>query len=68
MSRKSQAYADGTSKFTWTVTEVEHPNQEGRYKCSCDNFPEIYAFGETESQAIRLANSAMETAVDKAEV
>lgn len=60
--------ADGISKFTWTVTKVEHPNQEGPYKCTCDNHPSIYAFGETEQQAIRLANTEMEKAVDKAEV
>lgn len=68
MSRKSAAFGEGISKFTWTVTKVEHPNQEGAYKAQCDNFPQIYAFGDSESQAIRLANSAMEIAVDRAEI
>ena len=68
MSRKSSAFADGQPKFTWKVEKVEHPNQEGPYKCTCENHPSIYAFGQTESQAIRLANSVMEQAVDKAEI
>lgn len=68
MSRKSSAMADGQSKFTWKVEEVEHPNQEGRFRAICENYPEIYAFGETEQQAIRLANTKMEQSVDKAEI
>lgn len=68
MSRKSSAFADGQPKFTWIVEKVAHPNQEGAFKATCENHPSIFAFGKTESQAIRLANSAMEQAVDKAEI
>lgn len=68
MSRKSQAYADGTSKFTLKVEQVAHPNQEGSYKAYCESHPNIYAFGQSEQQAIRLLNTALEIAVDKAEI
>lgn len=60
--------ADGVSKFTVRVEKVEHPNQEGAFKAICENHPSIYSFGHTEQQAIRLLNSALEVAVDKAEL
>lgn len=66
MSRTSQAMADGQPKFTWMVEEIE--SNEGRYKCTCENYPQVFAFGDTEQQAIRLANSVMEQKVDRAEI
>lgn len=68
MSRKSQAMSDGQPKFTIVVERVAHPNQEGPYKATCENYPHISEFGHTEQQAIRLLNSTLETAVDKAEI
>ncbi len=68
MSRKSSAYGGGNPKFTWRVEKVEHPNQEGAFKATCETHPEIYAYGDSETQAIRLANTRMEQAVDKAEI
>lgn len=68
MSRKSSAYADGNPKFTVRVEKVAHPNQEGSYKAICENHTSLFEFGHTEQQAIRLLNSRLEEAVDKAEV
>lgn len=68
MSRQSQAMATGVSKFTVRVEKVEHPNQEGAFKATCENHPSIYEFGHSEQQAIRLLNSKLEMAVDKAEI
>lgn len=71
MSRRSQAFATGQPAFSWKVERIEQhatdPNA-GRFKCTCKNRPDVFAFGDSEELAIRAANRAMETAVDKAEV
>lgn len=68
MSRKSSAMADGQPKFTVKVERVENPNQHGSWKATCENYPDIYEFGYSEQQAIRLLNTKLEVAVDKAEI
>ena len=66
MSRKSQSFAQGQSKFTWEINKVD--TEEGRFKATCINYPQVVGFGDSEGEAMRNANSAMETAVDKAEI
>lgn len=64
MSRRSQAFSSGQPAFSWKLERIPG----GRYKATCRNNPDISATGDTEQQAMRAANAAMETAVDCADV
>lgn len=69
MSRRSQAFSQGQPVFSWRIERVEQDNlgHATRFKASCRNHPTVFAFGDTEELALRAANHAMETAVDKVE-
>lgn len=55
--------------FSWKVEAIESPaDGEGRFKVTCRNAPGVFAFGDTEQQAIRAANARMEAAVDSDQV
>lgn len=66
MSRKSQAFAQGQPVFSWRIEEIRERDAagEGRYKVTCKNVPEVFAFGDTEQQAFRAAQAALTARVE----
>lgn len=63
MSRASQAFAFGVPKFTWELERVED-----RYRCRCENHPQVEGWGDTEQEAIQQAVLAIRDAAEKAEI
>ncbi len=67
---RSQAFAEGQPAFSWRVEKIEEgPSlSEGRYKVTCKNYPHVFAFGNSEQEAMRAATRAIEAAAEKAEL
>lgn len=63
MSRRSQAMAEGTQKFTWSIHEVE-----GRYRARCENHPGIEGWGQSEQVALNDAREKITVASEKADL
>lgn len=66
MSRRSTAFADGQWAFSWNIEEVKErdANGDGRYKASCRNLPDVFAFGDTEQLALQRAQKVLEVRVE----
>lgn len=70
MSRRSQAFAAGTQKFSWRVEEIRERDAAapGRFKATCKTSPDIFAFGETEQGALGAAQRKLDTAIETAAI
>lgn len=68
MSRRSQAFAEGQPAFTWRLERIAGgpPSADGRYKCTCENHPSIFAFGNTEQEAMQAARERITEAAETA--
>lgn len=60
MSRRSQAFAEGTQKFTWSVARQD----DGTYLATCMNHPAIMGRGPTEQFAMTAATKAITEAAE----
>lgn len=70
MSRRSQAFATGVPAFTWRLERLEQQTAQadGRFKCTCENHPAVFAFGNTEQEALLNAQAAIEVAADRVDL
>lgn len=67
---KSQAFAQGQPKFSWRIERIEANElvNEGRFKATCKNQPEIFAFGDSEQRALLAAQRALDAAVEQGKI
>ena len=67
---RSQAFAEGQPAFSWRIERIaeQDANGAGRYKATCKNYPQIFAFGDTEQDAMRAAVKVIDAASEKAEL
>lgn len=63
MSRRSQAFAQGEVKHSWSL----HKLDDGSYEVVSKTHPSVRGTGADEQTAIRAAKKALETAVEKAD-
>lgn len=68
MSRRSQAFAEGPSTFSWKFERLADDQGRERMKCSCVTHPDVAGWGDDEQSAMWAAKSAMANAVEKAEL
>ena len=70
MSHRSQAFATGVPKFTWRLERIQQQTAavDGRYKCTCENHPAVFAFGDTEQEAMLNAQAAIESAAERVDL
>lgn len=66
MSRKSQAFADGQVAFSWKLEAVEA--EGARFKATCKNKPDVFAFGDTEQQALKAAEKKLTVAIESGDM
>lgn len=64
MSRKSQAFAQGIVKHSWSLAKQD----DGTYECRSKTHPKIVGKGDDEQHAIRSAKKALEVAVEKVDL
>ena len=64
MSRKSQAFAEGTQKFSWKMESFADESGRVRVKCVCRNHPSIIGIGDDEQTAMRAAQKAITIAAE----
>jgi predicted RNase H-like HicB family nuclease len=63
MSRKSSHFSNEPQKVTWAIERIE----DGRYKAQAENF-DVFAFGDSEQEAMINAKEKMDTVIRNGEV
>ena len=69
MNRSTQ-FAQGTQKFSWRIEEIRERDAaaEGRYKATAKTLPDVFAFGNTEQEALRAAQRKLDERIETASV